>query len=172
MGYGLRAIQLLKEYYELKIPSLEEEQDRAKEEIENVDDSELSLLEESIEPRKSLPPLLLKLSERTPERLDYIGVSFGLTEQLLKFWKKSGFVPAYLRQTTNDLTGEHSCIMINVLNSEKEDDWMGAYWVDFRRRFINLLAYQFDKFSPGLSLSVLSNKTRKVPLKSNVFLFC
>lgn len=166
MGYGLRAIQLLKQYYEFKIPSLEEDQPSAKEEIENVDESELNLLEECIEPRKSLPPLLLKLSERTPEKLDYIGVSFGLTEQLLKFWKKSDFVPVYLRQTTNDLTGEHSCIMINVLNSEKEDDWLSAYWVDFRRRFINLLAYQFNKFSPGLALSVLSNKSRNIPVKS------
>lgn len=49
------------------------------------------------EPRSSLPPLLLKLSERHPEHLDYIGVSFGVTEQLLKFWKRSNFVPTYLR---------------------------------------------------------------------------
>jgi len=50
-----------------------------------------------IEPRNNLPPLLLKLSERPPERLDYIGVSFGLTGPLLKFWKKSGFIPLYIR---------------------------------------------------------------------------
>jgi len=50
-----------------------------------------------VEPRSSLPPLLLKLSERQPECLDYIGVSFGITEQLLKFWKRANFVPVYLR---------------------------------------------------------------------------
>lgn len=50
-----------------------------------------------LEPRKSLPPLLLKLSERTPEKLDYLGVSFGLTAPLLKFWKKASFLPVYLR---------------------------------------------------------------------------
>jgi N-acetyltransferase 10 len=50
-----------------------------------------------LEPRKSLPPLLLKLSERPPEKLDYLGVSYGLTEGLLKFWKKGQFVPVYLR---------------------------------------------------------------------------
>lgn len=44
----------------------------------------VSLLEEVITPRKELPPLLLKLSERTAERLDYLGVSYGLTAQLLK----------------------------------------------------------------------------------------
>ncbi|CAH1973724.1 unnamed protein product [Acanthoscelides obtectus] len=157
MGYGTRALELLKQYYEFKIPCIDEEVDVAKEQIENVDEDEVGLLEESLEPRKSLPPLLLKLSERPPEKLDYIGVSFGLTEGLLKFWKRAGYVPVYLRQTTNDLTGEHSCIMLNVLNIEeiKEDDWLAAYWVDFRRRFINLLAYQFNKFTPALALGVI-----------------
>ena len=44
----------------------------------------VSLLEEVITPRRELPPLLLKLSERRAERLDYLGVSYGLTAQLLK----------------------------------------------------------------------------------------
>ncbi|KAF6021226.1 NAT10 [Bugula neritina] len=46
-----------------------------------------------------LPPLLSKLSERKPESLDYLGVSYGLTSDLLRFWKKCGFLPVYLRQT-------------------------------------------------------------------------
>ncbi|CAH1973721.1 unnamed protein product [Acanthoscelides obtectus] len=170
MGYGTRALELLKQYYEFKIPCIDEEVDVAKEQIENVDEDEVGLLEESLEPRKSLPPLLLKLSERPPEKLDYIGVSFGLTEGLLKFWKRAGYVPVYLRQTTNDLTGEHSCIMLNVLNIEeiKEDDWLAAYWVDFRRRFINLLAYQFNKFTPALALGVMSNKAIKLTSKADL----
>lgn len=44
----------------------------------------VSLLEEVVTPRKELPPLLLKLSERRAERLDYLGVSYGLTTQLLR----------------------------------------------------------------------------------------
>lgn len=49
--------------------------------------------------RKNLPPLLLKLSERRAERLHWLGVSYGLTEQLLKFWKRTNYAPVYLRQT-------------------------------------------------------------------------
>lgn len=86
MGYGAKALGLLKDYYEFKISNIDEETNGIQEEIKNVEEDELGLLEESIEPRKSLPPLLLKLSERTPEVINYIGVSFGLTEQLLKFW--------------------------------------------------------------------------------------
>ena len=45
---------------------------------------EVGLLEEVISPRSNLPPLLLKLSERPAEQLDYLGVSYGLTTQLLR----------------------------------------------------------------------------------------
>lgn len=44
----------------------------------------VSLLEEVVTPRKDLPPLLLKMNERPAERLDYLGVSYGMTPRLLK----------------------------------------------------------------------------------------
>lgn len=115
MGYGSRALSLLKMYYEFLIPNLEEGQ-FPKENIDPIQEEEVDLLEERIgihkftfinlyyykiifilEPRNNLPPLLLKLSERPPEHLDYIGTSFGLTGPLLKFWKKAGFIPLYIR---------------------------------------------------------------------------
>ena len=45
---------------------------------------DVKLLEEMLTPRKNLPPLLLKLSERRAEKLDYLGVSYGLTSDLLR----------------------------------------------------------------------------------------
>lgn len=32
-----------------------------------------------------MPPLLQRLSERQPEQLDYLGVSYGLTPPLLRY---------------------------------------------------------------------------------------
>lgn len=86
MGYGSRALQLLQDFYEGKTRSLDEDEPMAMEEtgIKTVDDMEVALLEETVKPRTALPPLLLRLNEKTPERLDYMGVSFGLTGQLLK----------------------------------------------------------------------------------------
>lgn len=46
---------------------------------------QVGLLEEVISPRSNLPPLLLKLGERPAEQLDYLGVSYGLTSQLLRY---------------------------------------------------------------------------------------
>ncbi|KYM92383.1 N-acetyltransferase 10 [Atta colombica] len=161
MGYGNRALQLLKQYYEMKMPNINESIIEAPmTEIKNVSDEAVGLLQETIEPRSSLPPLLLKLSERHPEHLDYIGVSFGVTEHLLKFWKRSNFVPVYLRQTANDITGEHSCIMLCKINVEQNNNkWLQAYWSDFRRRFLSLLSYSFNTYTASLALSILINKT-------------
>ncbi|NXV11955.1 NAT10 acetyltransferase, partial [Cepphus grylle] len=163
MGYGSRALTLLQMYYEGKFPCLDEKTVQKPKEIATVSSETVSLLEEVVTPRKDLPPLLLKLSERQAENLDYLGVSYGLTPRLLKFWKRAGFVPVYLRQTPNDLTGEHSCIMLKMLNEEdaEQEPWLTAFWKDFRRRFLSLLSYQFSTFSPSLALNILQNKNIK-----------
>ncbi|KAF6105030.1 N-acetyltransferase 10 [Phyllostomus discolor] len=161
MGYGSRALQLLQVYYEGRFPCLEEKVVQASQEIHTVSSEAVSLLEEVVTPRKDLPPLLLKLNERPAERLDYLGVSYGLTPRLLKFWKRAGFVPVYLRQTPNDLTGEHSCIMLKTLSDDGEADqgaWLAAFWKDFRRRFLALLSYQFSTFPPALALNIIQNR--------------
>ncbi|CAH3158897.1 unnamed protein product [Porites lobata] len=164
MGYGRRAMNLLIQYYEGNIPSLAEESKEERQIPTLTEDEDFGLLKEVISPKSNLPPLLLKLSERPAEQLDYLGVSYGLTGQLLRFWKKSDFVPVYLRQTPNDLTGEHSCIMLRLLNDSEEasrENWLQAYMADFRRRFLSLLSYQFRSFHPSLALSILKNKSVK-----------
>lgn len=164
MGYGSRALHLLQMYYEGKFPCLEEKVIQKSQEISTISSEAVSLIEEAVTPRKDLPPLLLKLSERQAESLDYLGVSYGLTSQLLKFWKRGGFVPVYLRQTPNDLTGEHSCIMLKTLSEDEDTErepWLTAFWKDFRRRFLSLLSYQFSSFSPALALNILQNKNVK-----------
>ncbi|KAG1944690.1 RNA cytidine acetyltransferase [Pimephales promelas] len=164
MGYGSRALQLLEQYYEGQFPLLDEQEQTPASAITSLSSEAVSLLEEVVSPRKDLPPLLLKLNERRAESLDYLGVSYGLTPQLLKFWKKGGFVPVYLRQTPNDLTGEHSCIMLKELNAEEsteQNQWLSAFWKDFRRRFVSLLSFQFSKFNPTLALNILQNKSAK-----------
>lgn len=108
-----------------------------------------------------MPPLLQRLSERQPEKLDYLGVSYGITPLLFKFWKRAGYVPLYMRQTQNELTGEHTCVMLRGLNSNKDETavWLGAFSVDFRKRFISLLSYKFREFASVTALSVLEAAT-------------
>lgn len=160
MGYGSKALQLLVDYYEGRFANLSEDVDMAAEEtITRVTDAELantSLLEDNIKIRdqSKMPPLFSVLSQRRPVTLDYIGVSYGLTQPLHKFWKRSQFAPVYLRQTANELTGEHTTVMIRPLEQRGDRSWMGAFSRDFHRRFMELLSYQFRTFSSVLALSI------------------
>jgi N-acetyltransferase 10 len=197
MGYGKRALQLLIDYYEGKMQNLTNENDNnnnnnddddievdSTKEINTIPNESLSLQNEEIKIRdvKTMPPLLLNLNERPlTEHLKWIGVSYGLTEKLHRFWKKSGFVPVYLRQTSNELTGEYTCIMLrnlidnnidnnnnnNNLSSSisnsitiKNKSWINDFSSDFHRRFIELLGYQFREFDCKLVLSILDAARR------------
>ncbi|CDW54381.1 tRNA bind 2 and DUF1726 and Helicase RecD and GNA T acetyltr 2 domain containing protein [Trichuris trichiura] len=159
MGYGSRAVELLQQYYEGAFPALDEVQTDLQPLEVNGQESGGGLLEEKIAPRKDLPPLLAKLSERRAERLDWLGVCYGLTPELQKFWARKNFVPVYIRQTANELTGEFSCIKIKCLrNEEQSQEWLTAYWKDFQRRFISLLGFQFAIFPITLALGILARQ--------------
>ena len=36
------------------------------------------------------------------------------SHELFNFYEKEGYAPVYLRQTANELTGEHSCVLLRV----------------------------------------------------------
>lgn len=96
-----------------------------------------NLLSERVAPRalEELPPLFTRLDERPAESLQYLGVSFGLTAPLLKFWQRQGFSAVYLRQTASDVTGEHTCIVLKALASpEVEKQVRAAACVSTRGR--------------------------------------
>ena len=160
MGYGTQALRLLIDYFENKFASLSETESTGIQEMIRVTDTELeqsTLLSDNVKIRDihTMPPLFSKLSEHRPPSLDYLGVSFGLTPPLHKFWKHSHFAPVYLRQTPNELTGEHSCVMLRTLSSSSQDtSWLGAFARDFHKRFLSLLSYQFRTFPSVLALSI------------------
>lgn len=169
-GYGSRALELLLKYYEgelvdydnLKVDegAIIKQPGPAVSNQEGQDDIK-------IKPRKNVEPILQKLSERKPAPLHYVGTSFGVTKELFSFWRKNGLVPIYLRQTPNELTGEHTCVMIKPINLNvssisvpesitqlmpkdvssslpvEESTWISSYFLDFKKRLLNLLGYEF-----------------------------
>lgn len=160
MGYGARALQALNAYYSGEYFNLDES---AKPEVSYpdgaaIDDSATLLTDHpTIRSANSMPPLLQRLTERKPENLDYLGVSYGLTSQLLRFWKRAGYAPLYIRQTQSELTGEHTMVMVRGLQSSANEElgWLGEFSKDFRRRFLTLLSFKFREFSSVMGLSVL-----------------
>lgn len=106
MGYGSRALQALGSFYSGECVSLDEPSTQealhpdpaAIEPVRIFPDLVLiptraempnqgaDLLSELPQVRSvsSMPPLLQRLTQRQPESLDYLGVSYGLTPQLLR----------------------------------------------------------------------------------------
>lgn len=160
MGYGSKALRALNSFYSGECFNLDEalSEEHSYPDPSAIDES-TSLLTDTPTVRAvtAMPPLLQRLTERKPETLDYLGVSYGLTPQLLRFWKRAGYVPLYLRQTTSELTGEHTCVMVRGLNTsqEQELEWLGEFAKDFRRRFVTLLSFKFREFGSVMALSVL-----------------
>lgn len=129
--------------------------------------------QEVLKPRTTLPPLLINLSDRRPEKVHWLGAAFGLTQELLNFWSRLGFKPVYLRQTPSDVTGECSTIVLRALSGAEEADggagWAEAFAKDFRVRCSptqqatprsGLLLPHSCRF-PGTSLTHCSHRRRR-----------
>ncbi|KAF6146362.1 hypothetical protein GIB67_020456 [Kingdonia uniflora] len=168
-GYGSVAVELLTRYFEGEFAPISEM------DVENVEKppvtlaearEKVSLLEENIKPRTNLPDLFVPLCDRSPEKLNYIGVSFGLTLDLFRFWRKHKFSPFYIGHVPNLVTGERTCMMVKPLNNgdiemsgSDEYGFLTPFYKDFRRRFIRLLGSTFRAMEYKLALSVLDPKT-------------
>ena len=155
MGYGSRALELLSQYYEGKFVKINDDDSDVKDDDDN-------------KKKKKLKPLLSKLEDVKPTFIYYLGTSFGLTKNLFNFWNKNGYKPLYLALASNDITGEHSCIMLkpiregniktlsDVIDSDnKSIKWIKPFLNDFKHRFTSLLSFDFKNLSIKLSLSLL-----------------
>ena len=177
-GYGTRMLDVLRRYFEGEIADiLDDALHRDDDEGGDVghdsagggrginqEDAhdQKSLLTENLKPRSGLPPLLTSLADRRPEKLQYLGASFGLTQDLYSFWRKSGYLPVYLRQTPSEITGEHTIIVLRTLRTPEVENlsWLDPFVADFRTRFMSLLGGAFRSFHPALALSILDPKLR------------
>nr|XP_043619889.1 RNA cytidine acetyltransferase 1-like [Erigeron canadensis] len=174
-GYGSVAIELLARYFKgqfVKTNSSKSEAD-----VMNVPKSvplkiteaakQASLLEENIKPRSGLPLLFERVDIRQqPEKLHYLGVSFGLTLDLFRFWGKHKFLPFYICEVPNSVTGEHTCMMLKTLdtddievNSSDDLGFFGPFYRAFRSSFTRLLCSpSFNTMDYKLAMSILHPK--------------
>lgn len=181
-GYGSRAIECLRAYYAGELFDADSaaaadaaQSNRAEiETFASVRDQNTGggLQEEknsvAVRDGAKMPALLERLSDKRPEAaLDWVGVSFGFTPALFRFWKRNGFVPLYVRQTQNELTGEYTAVMVRGADKAEKPSWLGAFAADFRRRFISLLGFRFRDITSVSALSVLEAATAGINSGAN-----
>ena len=119
MGYGSRALQLLYKFYEKSTKIENIHQSYPEEIVESKKEVKSKISEEELKPKKKLKPLLEKLEDCFPPFIYWIGASFGLNSELFNFWSKNEMFPVYLKLTENDITGEHTCIMLKPFKNEE-----------------------------------------------------
>eukprot|EP00916_Digyalum_oweni_P023615 GHVL01039189.1.p1 GENE.GHVL01039189.1~~GHVL01039189.1.p1 ORF type:complete len:705 (+),score=134.14 GHVL01039189.1:910-3024(+) len=168
MGYASEAMKQLTSFFEnsskvydseiCESPRKKKKKKNDKNIEENIEKME-EIIEESVLlteniTTKTTPPLLTPLKDAKIMNIDYIGTSFGLTEDLFKFWHRLGFETVYLRQSKCEVTGEHSSIMLREINTESKKPWLDGFISDFRSRFLNSLGSCFNDMSLSLVVSV------------------
>ncbi|KAK4430637.1 RNA cytidine acetyltransferase 1 [Sesamum alatum] len=169
LGYGSAAVELLTRYFEgqlTQISELDVEDLPENPEVRVIEAAEkASLLEENIKPRTDLPPLLVPLRERKPEKLHYLGVSFGLTLDLFRFWRKHNFAPFYISPFPSSVTGEHTCMILKPLNNDDIESsgseqlgFFSHFYQEFRKKFAKYLAGRFRQMEYKLAMSILDPK--------------
>ncbi|MDS0294690.1 tRNA(Met) cytidine acetyltransferase TmcA [Halogeometricum luteum] len=55
------------------------------------------------------------------ETVDYLGVGYGATPELLSFWRENGYSAVHLSTTRNDTSGEYSALMLDPLTDAGTD---------------------------------------------------
>jgi tRNA(Met) cytidine acetyltransferase len=60
--------------------------------------------------------LLDEIRAACGDETDWLGVGYGATPELVRFWDRNGFDPVHLAITRNDRSGEHSALMLTPIS--------------------------------------------------------
>jgi len=85
---------------------------------------------------------------------NWLGSSFGATEELVRFWQKNGFVVVHLSPEKNRVSGEYSALVLKPLD-EKTEKIVKKLNYEFRWRFINQITDVYFDLTPGLIYQLL-----------------
>ena len=105
---------------------------------------------------------LSELEKEASKKFDWIGAGFGVTQKLLKFWQKNGYVVVHISPERNPVSGEYSVIVLKPLN-KKSENIIKEINYEFRWRFLNSITDVFFDIEPELALQILETPYRFKP---------
>jgi N-acetyltransferase 10 len=113
--------------------------------------------------------LLLGLSSKDGNlsRLHWVGVCFGLHDDIFRFWRRHDFLPVVLSHVPNPATGEFSVTMILSISPEFVDPNPSLSW-RFRLRFLRSLPTIFGSLPTNLCLQLLEPISHDTALPDSV----
>ncbi|WP_435194130.1 tRNA(Met) cytidine acetyltransferase TmcA [Natronomonas sp. EA1] len=99
--------------------------------------------------------LLDSVREEFDGEVDYLGVGYGATPELCRFWGHNGYRTVHLSTTRNDTSGEYSALMIHPLSDagrdlhERSVDW-------FHRRIPGVFTDALTDMDPAVARAALA----------------
>ncbi|MBR9883309.1 MAG: tRNA(Met) cytidine acetyltransferase [Oceanospirillales bacterium] len=82
--------------------------------------------------------------------VDYLGASFGATDALLGYWRRSGFLPVRVGDQEDPVSGCHSTLVLNPLSAQCR-----AWFSGMRARYAKRLRYRLNGTLSSVSIELL-----------------
>lgn len=95
--------------------------------------------------------------------MDWVGSGFGVSPELLRFWMKNAFTPVHITPQRNEVSGEHSVIVLRALKPEIED-MVEVINCEFTRRLIEYLADELSDLEIETAKLLLHSLRRDLDL--------
>ncbi len=92
--------------------------------------------------------------------VDWVGAGFGVSEELLRFWVRAGFLPVHISPQRNPVSGEYSVFVVLPLSRQAED-MVREIVGEFKRRLIDSLHDVYFDLSPRVARLLLSPRWGK-----------
>ncbi|MFW9904057.1 MAG: GNAT family N-acetyltransferase [Candidatus Thorarchaeota archaeon] len=105
---------------------------------------------------KGFGRLAVELHDQLYSSYDWVGVSYGVTVKLMKFWRKFNYKPVHIRPIQTLETGEWNIIAIHPLKSSAETIVNQAS-ADFLLQFIALLKQSLHSMKPELVVQIIKS---------------
>ncbi|WP_137287531.1 tRNA(Met) cytidine acetyltransferase TmcA [Halorussus salinisoli] len=107
--------------------------------------------------------LLADVRAEFESELDWLGVGYGATPELLRFWRENGYCAVQLSTTRNDTSGEYSALMLDPLSPAGRDlHDRHARW--FASRVASMLADPLRDADPDVMRELLRSVEAPVTL--------
>ncbi|WP_424018779.1 tRNA(Met) cytidine acetyltransferase TmcA [Halorientalis pallida] len=103
--------------------------------------------------------LLSEVRAEFGDDVDWLGVGYGATPELLDFWTGNGYAPVHLSTTRNDESGEYSALMLDP-TSDAGADLFDRHADQFVARIGDVLADPLADLDPDVARATLSGLDR------------
>jgi tRNA(Met) cytidine acetyltransferase len=93
--------------------------------------------------------------------MDWVGSGFGVSPELLRFWTRSGFLPIHITPQRNEISGEHTVIVIKALKPPV-DGVVEELNTEFTRRLIEYLGDELRDLETETAILLLNSLVREI----------